>query len=54
MPQIMKTERNQDIVFKRKSGWTYTRLSKHFNIDIRAVWEICQRDLYNKPIKKKV
>lgn len=44
-----KIERNNDIVEKRKQGWTYTRLSNYFNIDLRAVWEICQRDLYKKP-----
>ena len=47
MPRPQKIERNKEMVLKRISDpkiWTITKLSEHYRIDLRAVWEILQRD----------
>jgi len=48
MPTPRKIKRNKDLIKKRRAGWSYRQLAKYFNIDVRAAWEICQRDLYKK------
>ncbi len=39
-----KTQRNKEIVKKRKAGWTFRQLASYYNIDVRAVHEIYQRE----------
>ena len=40
-----KEERNKDLVKKRKQGWSYRKLAIHFNLDVKTIYEILQREL---------
>lgn len=53
MPTPFKVERNKQLVMLRKKNpekYTFRELAKIFKIDVRAVWEIYQRDkdIYGK------
>ena len=42
-----KKERNKELVLKRLSNpkrWSFRRLGRFFNMDVRAAWDIFQRD----------
>jgi Mor family transcriptional regulator len=40
---VEKKDRNKDIYNKRLEGWSYRKLSRYFNIDVRAVFDIVKR-----------
>lgn len=44
MAQKLKEKRNKEIVRRHEKGWSFRQLSEHYNIGIRAVWDIYQRD----------
>jgi Mor family transcriptional regulator len=44
MGRKRKNKRNEELVKKRKAGWSYGELAEHYRIDKRAAWEIYQRD----------
>lgn len=44
MARIRKEKRNKGIVEKRNKGWSYREIAQHYNVSVRAVWEIFQRD----------
>ena len=39
------TQRNKELVKKRKQGWSYRKLANHYGINVKTAYEICQRVL---------
>ncbi len=39
-----KIQRNKEIVKKRQKGWSFRDLAKYYNINVKTVFEIYQRE----------
>lgn len=52
MPYPPKSERNKELVEKIRSGWSFRRVAKHFNISVSTAHGIYHYWQGKVPIKK--
>lgn len=45
-----KLQRNEELVLKRRSGWSFRKLAQHFNLTVSRTYEIWEDN--NKKVKK--